>query len=273
MLDLIMRLRATAQYGSLRESLRPGHTSGVGGLWGSACALFAAALADDVTSCLLVACSKPEDAESFADDIAIFAPGAALLFPPRQWLTSDDVVIDQDVVARQVDVLRYLHALQRGGPPGDARVIVTSAPALIQPVSGPGELDTGLRTIDVGGELDPDELAEWLVSREFDHVPMVELPGEFSIRGGIIDIFALNSEWPYRAELSFDRVESIRTFEPRLQGVRVMPRATDLETRLVDRRVRFDIEAVLVVEPLQESVRFSSTLDVSRGAFDVTGEA
>jgi type VI secretion system protein ImpF len=67
--------------------------------------------------------------------------------------------------------------------------------------------------------------------------------------------------------------ESIRTFEPRLQGVRVMPRATDLETRLVDRRVRFDIEAVLVVEPLRESVRFSSTLDVSRGAFDVTGEA
>lgn len=67
--------------------------------------------------------------------------------------------------------------------------------------------------------------------------------------------------------------EAIRVFEPRLQGVRVTPRATDAEARLVQRRVRFDIEAVLVVEPLREPVLFSSTLDVSRGAFEVQGEA
>lgn len=67
--------------------------------------------------------------------------------------------------------------------------------------------------------------------------------------------------------------ETVRTFEPRLQGVRVTPRASDTEKRLVDRRVRFDIEAVLVIEPLREPVLFSSSLDVSRGAFDVRGQA
>ncbi|MEI6257699.1 MAG: type VI secretion system baseplate subunit TssE [Planctomycetota bacterium] len=65
--------------------------------------------------------------------------------------------------------------------------------------------------------------------------------------------------------------ESIQVFEPRLQGVRVRP-VIDAEGRkLIDRRVRFEIEAVLVVEPLREPVLFSSLLDVSSGEFAVEG--
>jgi|APGre2960657423_1045063.scaffolds.fasta_scaffold05370_2 type VI secretion system protein ImpF len=65
--------------------------------------------------------------------------------------------------------------------------------------------------------------------------------------------------------------ESIQTFEPRLQGVRVRP-VIDAEGRkLIDRRVRFEIEAVLVVEPLREPVLFSSLLDMASGEFAVEG--
>ena len=65
--------------------------------------------------------------------------------------------------------------------------------------------------------------------------------------------------------------ESIQVFEPRLQGVRVRP-VIDAEGRKqIDRRVRFEIEAVLVVEPLREPVLFSSLLDVSSGEFAVEG--
>ena len=65
--------------------------------------------------------------------------------------------------------------------------------------------------------------------------------------------------------------ESIQAFEPRLQGVRVRP-VIDAEGRKqIDRRVRFEIEAVLVVEPLREPVLFSSLLDVSSGEFAVEG--
>ena len=65
--------------------------------------------------------------------------------------------------------------------------------------------------------------------------------------------------------------ESIQAFEPRLQGVRVRPVIDAEGTKPIDRRVRFEIEAVLVVEPLQEPVLFSSSLDVSSGEFAVEG--
>lgn len=63
--------------------------------------------------------------------------------------------------------------------------------------------------------------------------------------------------------------ESIQAFEPRLQGVRVRPVIDAEGKKPIDRRVRFEIEAVLVVEPLREPVLFSSSLDVASGEFAV----
>ncbi|MEI8318709.1 MAG: type VI secretion system baseplate subunit TssE [Planctomycetia bacterium] len=67
--------------------------------------------------------------------------------------------------------------------------------------------------------------------------------------------------------------ESIQAFEPRLQGVRVRPVIDADDKKPIDRRVRFEIEAVLVVEPLREPVLFSSSLDVASGEFAVEGGA
>lgn len=67
--------------------------------------------------------------------------------------------------------------------------------------------------------------------------------------------------------------ETIQTFEPRLQGVRVRPVVDEEDKTPIDRRVRFQIEAVLVVEPLREPVLFSSSLDVASGEFAVEGGA
>lgn len=67
--------------------------------------------------------------------------------------------------------------------------------------------------------------------------------------------------------------EAIQAFEPRLQGVRVRPVVDGDDKKPIDRRVRFEIEAVLVVEPLREPVLFSSSLDVASGEFAVEGGA
>jgi type VI secretion system protein ImpF len=67
--------------------------------------------------------------------------------------------------------------------------------------------------------------------------------------------------------------ESIQSFEPRLQGVRVRPVIDANGNKAIDRRVKFVIEAVLVVEPLREPVLFSSSLDMSSGEFAVEGGA
>ena len=65
--------------------------------------------------------------------------------------------------------------------------------------------------------------------------------------------------------------EAVQAFEPRLQGVRVRPVIDAEGKKPIDRRVRFEIEAVLVVEPLREPVLFSSSLDVASGEFAVEG--
>jgi len=67
--------------------------------------------------------------------------------------------------------------------------------------------------------------------------------------------------------------ESIQAFEPRLQGVRVRPRVDGDGKASLDRRLRFEIDAVLFAEPLREPVIFSSALDVSSGDFAVEGAA
>ena len=65
--------------------------------------------------------------------------------------------------------------------------------------------------------VDVDSIIEVMVEYGFERVDFVYEPGQFSIRGGIIDIFSYGNEWPYRIELFDDEVESIRTFDPTSQ--------------------------------------------------------
>ena len=64
----------------------------------------------------------------------------------------------------------------------------------------------------VGDSTAPEDLAAWLVEHGFQRMEAVELPGEFSRRGGILDIFSPDAETPYRLEFFGDDIESIRQF-------------------------------------------------------------
>src|SRR5262249_35037143 len=92
-------------------------------------------------------------------------------------------------------------------------IIVTSIQSLLQPVPGREALAAATREIRVGGRVDEKELIHWLVERGAHATSAVELPGEFSLRGGILDIFAADADDPIRIELFGDEVESIRSFD------------------------------------------------------------
>jgi transcription-repair coupling factor (superfamily II helicase) len=89
--------------------------------------------------------------------------------------------------------------------------------ALIQPVPDRAQLAKYRRTLKKGQQIDPDNLAGWLVDRGFQRTEAVELPGEFSRRGGILDVFSPDAEAPYRFEFFGDEIESIRQFAPYTQ--------------------------------------------------------
>ncbi len=93
-------------------------------------------------------------------------------------------------------------------------LIVTYPEALFEKVVSPSVLEKTRLDIVVNEKLDVDFIIEVLVEYGFERVDFVYEPGQFSIRGGIVDIFSYGNEWPYRVELFDDEVESIRTFNP-----------------------------------------------------------
>ncbi|MEQ9410859.1 MAG: transcription-repair coupling factor [Fuerstiella sp.] len=98
-----------------------------------------------------------------------------------------------------------------------ADVIVTCLPALLQPVPARRDIEEATRRIRVGDELSLEPLLDWLVERSFERVTAVELPGEFCVHGGILDIYPPTETDPVRIELFGDEVESIRSFDVETQ--------------------------------------------------------
>ncbi len=228
LLELAGRLEQHDGFVEVIASLRAGHAAALDGVWGSSCALAAATLGRHAPATVVVVCAQADEADDFLDDFALFSRMAAEKFPARESLAGDRVLYDE----AWGDRLRLLKLLQRGraaserpGPvladakcgtaasDGCPQVIVTSIQALLQPVPSPEALARHSRTVQVGDEVDGQRLAAWLVAAGFQRMPAVELPGEFSLRGGIFDVFALDWEWPVRIELFGDQVESIRRFE------------------------------------------------------------
>ena len=96
-------------------------------------------------------------------------------------------------------------------------IVVTYPEAIFEKVVAPAELNKTRIDIVINESVDVDSIIEVLVEYGFERVDFVYEPGQFSIRGGIVDIFSYGNEWPYRIELFDDEVESIRTFDPTSQ--------------------------------------------------------
>jgi transcription-repair coupling factor (superfamily II helicase) len=93
-------------------------------------------------------------------------------------------------------------------------IIVTYPEAIFEKVVDPRILDGNKIEIVKEESLDVDTIIEVLVEYGFERSEYVYEPGQFAVRGGIVDIFSFGNEWPYRIDLFDDEVESIRTFNP-----------------------------------------------------------
>lgn len=94
------------------------------------------------------------------------------------------------------------------------QIVVTYPEAIFEKVVDPQYLEENKIVLKKEETLDTDTIIEVLIEYGFERVDFVYEPGQFSIRGGIVDIFSFGNEWPYRIELFDDEIESIRTFNP-----------------------------------------------------------
>lgn len=108
-----------------------------------------------------------------------------------------------------------INKITTSGSTGD--IMITYPEALFEKVVAPEILAGSRISIKRGESLDADTMIEVMVEYGFKREDFVYEPGQFSIRGGIIDIFSYGNEYPYRIELFDEEVETIRTFNPMTQ--------------------------------------------------------
>lgn len=182
------------------DALRSRRSAAIGGAWGSAAALTAACLARHTLGSLVVVLPHLDDLDHWAEDLFSFTGQRPLVFPA--WDAAEDAL------ATRLKVIRQLPSAL------PATILLTTLPALMQPVPPPHRLQQHTRTLSVGDEVRFEDLIKWLVENGLTRREMVELPGEFSRRGGILDIFPLDADRPIRIEFFGDEITSMRRFAP-----------------------------------------------------------
>ena len=164
--------------------------------------------------------------ESLQQDIETWLP-KPLFFPAWEVFPHESKLPHVDVISDRLETLK-------GVAENPASVIVTTPVALMQKTYPPKVLAENTRRFKRGQEADPMQLAEWLQSQGYEAEAQVNHKGEFSLRGGILDVFPPTAPWPIRLEFFGDDLDSLRSFDPITQvsrgtlGDAVIPPAGEL---------------------------------------------
>ncbi len=201
---------------------------------GSADALLLAQLAArerDAQRVLAVLCADATDAQRLLEEIPFFDPTLrCTLFPDWETLPYDTFSPHQDLISERLATLWRLHNHGRGRPEDGADVVLVPATTALARLAPPSFLAAHTFDFQVGQKLDEARLRAQLVLAGYQQVTQVVGPGEYAVRGGLIDLFPTGSPMPYRVDLFDDEVDSIRTFDPDTQrslypvpAVRLLP--------------------------------------------------
>jgi transcription-repair coupling factor (superfamily II helicase) len=148
------------------------------------------------------------DAQRLIDELAFFAPDLrCVLFPDWETLPYDTFSPHQDLISERLATLWRISQ-------GDADVIVVPATTALYRVAPPGFLAGYTFHFAVKQKLEEARLKAQLTLAGYSHVTQVVSPGEYAVRGGLIDLFPMGSTVPYRVDLFDDEIDSIRTFDP-----------------------------------------------------------
>lgn len=180
------------------------------GMSGAAEAFVAAALFRATSYHHLFIMSDKEEAAYLFENMNHILPQKEILFLPDSFKKSGkyEEVNNHHMLQRTEVINKISH------PYSKAEIIVTYPEAIFEKVVSAEALHKSSIHIKVGEKLDVETITELLIDYDFEFVDFVYEPGQFSIRGGIIDIFSYANEFPYRIELFDIEVESIRTFHP-----------------------------------------------------------
>jgi transcription-repair coupling factor (superfamily II helicase) len=156
---------------------------------------------------LVVVTADALSAQRVADELPWFAPARnVVLLPDWETLPYDHFSPHQDLVSQR---LATLYQVSRG----ECDVLVVAATTALYRLAPPEYLAAFTFFLKQGTRLDVDALRAQLALAGYQHVTQVVSPGEFSVRGGLIDLYPMGSALPYRIDLFADDIETIKTFD------------------------------------------------------------
>src|SRR5579864_697873 len=203
LLDRMDRLPA---FDALAANLpRAGVRVGVGGLPGSAPAVLLGSLARRFPQRVLtVVAPTPGDAERWLADLEALIPNAVALYPQREALGGEEQHVE--IAGERIETVAALLE-------GRIRVLVTTARATAERTGVPAALSSARLSLVAGSGPSLGDAADVLTAMGYARVPTVTEVGQFSVRGGILDIYGFGMAAPGRVEWWGDEVATLRTFD------------------------------------------------------------
>ena len=182
------------------------------GLVGSLFSFVISSVFKDAQKPFLLIFNDKEEAAHYLNDLEQLLNDKDVLFYPGSYRRPYEIEeTDNANVLLRAEVLNRINSQKKPA------IIVTYPDALFEKVVTRRELERNTLNISVGESLSIDFINEVLFEYRFKRVDFVTEPGEFSVRGGIVDVFSFSHDEPYRIEFFGDEVDSIRTFDVETQ--------------------------------------------------------
>ncbi|MGC8824139.1 MAG: transcription-repair coupling factor [Bacteroidales bacterium] len=226
---------AHPQYNQLKENLNNDSFTPriqLAGLKGSARSLLIAWLARQSVRTHLVLLPDKEEAQYFAGDmIQCLDPAHVFLFPSSYKHPGQSTRIDPISVLQRAEILNYF--IRR---PDHATVVVTYTDAIAEKVVAHRDIAQHTLTVHRGEKIDMDFLRETLDAYGFQRVDFVYEPGQYALRGSLVDVFSFAARHPFRIDFFDDVVDSIRSFDiesqlsfEKLDKIQILPDIKQIE--------------------------------------------
>ncbi len=214
---LLSFLREVPAYQNLLDDVRQGRETGGLSLLTAARPYVVATLVEDLRCPLLLVMSRPEQVSSIVEQLRQWlpAPERVVRFSEPEALPYERIPWSAETVRERLSALHALSAWHEQDV--HTPIVVTSARALLQRTLPRREFALGMRTIQVGQRLALTKMLTLWLELGYEMVSVVQAPGTFSRRGGIVDIYPTHAADPVRIELFGDEVDSLRAFDPATQ--------------------------------------------------------
>lgn len=212
--DLLTKYQRLNSAIRLKEELESDSLSRIRlkGLAGSSAAVIGAALSTNYLKTFLFVLNNKEDAAYFFTDLLNFVPSDNLFFFPSSYKRSvQHGQVLSDALIQRTDTQKIIPQLVAN--PNRGAIIVTYPEALSEKVVSIDHFEKNSIKVSVAENLSQEFLIDFLLDIGFQRTDFVYEPGQFSVRGSIVDVFSYSSSFPYRIDFFGDEIDSIRSFD------------------------------------------------------------